>query len=602
MKKLKTLTSLTLINVFIAALISCRYFEYMPELPNEWIGQIFLVTATYSHIFMLVVLLGMLLLPLTVLPIRIFKLSVSFLAAFALMVLFVDTIVFAQYKFHINGAVLELLLSGQIVSFPLSTWLIVIGSVLLVWLVQWGMISWLGRRAVPNKWLKRLCLSFVVAFVTSSLIHIWAAAHAYQPVTSVKRYLPLYYPISANSFMRKHGWINEEEVARQKQLSQKRQGNVHYPLQTINATEVKSPVNIVFLVIDSWRYDTMTADNTPAIWDVAQQGVLLNNHWSTGNSTRTGIFGLFYGLPGTYWQGILSNQTSPVLVDRLQQLGYHMGIFASAQLRKPEFNRTVFAHIENLREETPGNTPAERDRNLVSDWQAWLTDQKLNEPFFSFLFFDAPHGYDYPEGFSAKFLPELKEIDYIKLSNKTDPQPMLNRYKNSVLYTDTLIANVIDTLKNKGVLENTLLVITGDHGQEMNDTGHNFWGHNSNFTSYQVQVPFIMAGPKVEELPEIQGMTSHVDIAPTLLSHYLGVSNKVQDYSTGMNLFSPAVREWALSSSYNNFAIISDDRIFEVDATGSSQLLDGNNNSVANEKVNAHFLQQALEHMSRFNR
>lgn len=601
-KNLKALTSLALINIFLAIGVSLRYFEYMPELPNEWLSQIFLVSSIYSHMLLLVVVVSSLFIPLIFLPARLFKFVASLFAALGVILLFIDTVVFAQYKFHINGAVLELILAGQIVTFPWITWAIVVSAVLLLWLFQWGMLSWFSQRPLSSNLKKKIGLSFILTFIASSVIHIWAAAHAYQPVTSVKRYLPLYYPISANSFMRKQGWINEEEVARQKQLSQKRAGNVQYPLKPIEVSAVEKPVNILFLVIDSWRYDTMNADNTPAIWRAAQEGVIFNNHWSTGNSTRTGIFGLFYGLPGTYWQGILSSQTSPILLDRMQQLDYRMGVFASAQLHKPEFNRTVFARIQDLREESLGDTPAERDKNALSDWQEWLEEQETDKPFFSFLFFDAPHGYDYPAGFEAKFTPELKDINYLSLNNATDPTPMLNRYKNSVLYNDSLTAQVFETLKEKGLWENTLLIITSDHGQEINDTQHNFWGHNSNFTSYQVQVPLILVGPRVQDLTNNNHMTSHVDIAPTLLNQYLGVQNDAAEYSTGNSLFSTKKRDWALSASYSNFAIISKNRIFEVDATGSSQLLDGRNNPVPVEKVNAQFLQEALEQMSRFNR
>ena len=95
-------------------------------------------------------------------------------------------------------------------------------------------------------------------------------------------------------------------------------------------------------MIDSWRYDTFNADNTPNLWLFAQNGVVYDHHMSTGNSTRTGIFGLFYGMPGTYWQNMLSNGRSPIFMDRLQELDYQIGAFASASLMDPEFNRTVF--------------------------------------------------------------------------------------------------------------------------------------------------------------------------------------------------------------------------------------------------------------------
>ena len=157
--------------------------------------------------------------------------------------------------------------------------------------------------------------------------------------------------------MKKYGWIDEEAIARQKSLTLNRKSDLNYPLSPLKVESVEKPVNIMFLVVDSWRYDTFNADNTPVMWDYAQSGLIFNNHIATGNSTRTGIFGLFYGIPGTYWHGFLANQQSPVFIDRLQELDYDLGIFTAAQLQKPEFNQTVFTKVDNLRNGSKGATP-----------------------------------------------------------------------------------------------------------------------------------------------------------------------------------------------------------------------------------------------------
>lgn len=602
LQRVRALGGFLIINTLLALFLVSRYYQQLPSAPDGSLEWGFLALSTFSHTALLVLLVGTLSLPLVMLPKRLWMVLVAGAAAFLQTLLLVDTLVFAQYKFHINGAILDLVFAGQVVDFPLSTWLLVISAIVALWLLQTLLLGWLTNRA-PGK--KHGFAPFVgvtlLTFVLASLIHIWAAAHAYQPITSLKRYLPGYYPVTANSFMKKQGWINEEELARQKALSQKRTGTLQYPLAPLETTPVTNPTNIVLIVIDSWRYDTMNPDNTPQIWQIAQQGVVFDKHWSAGNSTRTGLFGLFYGLPGTYWQEFLNGQTPPALVNRLQQLDYQIGVFASAQLRTPEFNRTIFAHIDNLREDSQGTTPSERDRDLLEDWKHWQQHKSTDRPAFSFLFFDAPHGYDFPKDFEPAYLPQVDKIDYINLNNKTDPEPIFNRYKNSVLFIDGLVGEVIAELKQAGELDNTLLIITGDHGQEMNDTRLNYWGHNSNFTRHQVQVPFIIAGPGTRQLSAPSVMTSHVDIPPTLLKHYLGVLNDVHDYSTGYNLFElPDERPWVMAASYSMFAILTDDRIFEVDPLGQSQLLNADNQYVTNEKFDAHYLQDVIRSMSQF--
>ncbi|HFQ5257882.1 TPA: DUF3413 domain-containing protein [Vibrio vulnificus] len=597
-----------LINALVLMLIASRYFAFLPEFPTDPLGITFILAGTWGQMTLLAALIGLVTIPTLFLPKPFRNGTQALIASLGVATLFIDTIVFAQYRFHINAVVLELVMSGQIVSFPLITWLMVIGGVALLLAAQWWTIRWLENGA-PVRALKlgrKFALLTFAALLATNAIHIWAAAHAYQPVTTVKRYLPLFYPATADKFMRKQGWVDEEALERQKALAFKRKNDLNYPLAPLQTQPVEKPLNIMLLVVDSWRADTFNADNTPNMWKYAQSGVVFNNHIATGNATRTGIFGLFYGIPGTYWHGFLANQQSPVLIDRLQALDYQLGIFTAAQLRKPEFNQTVFTKVENLRIGSEGGRPSELDADLTQDWLAWYDQRDKSKPTFSFLFYDAPHGYDFPADFEPKYEPMLKEVNYLKLNNDTDPTPFFNRYKTSVRYVDSMATKVLDKLKESGDLENTLVIITGDHGQEMNDNKLNFWGHNSNFTDAQVNVPFAIFGPGVDAAKmqwSTEALTSHQDVVPTLMKHYLGVTNDVKDYSVGEDLLGDAVkRYWIISSNYSGYAIITEDNILEVNGGGQYQFMDKSNRQLKEQQPNFTYLQQALEQISRFSR
>ncbi|MCU8167901.1 DUF3413 domain-containing protein [Vibrio vulnificus] len=596
-----------LINALVLMLIASRYFAFLPEFPTDPLGITFILAGTWGQMTLLAAIIGLVTIPTLFLPKPFRNGTQALIASLGVATLFIDTIVFAQYRFHINAVVLELVMSGQIVSFPLITWLMVIGGVALLLAAQWWTIRWLENGA-PVRALKlgrKFALLTFAALLATNAIHIWAAAHAYQPVTTVKRYLPLFYPATADKFMRKQGWVDEEALERQKALAFKRKNDLNYPLASLQTQPVEKPLNIMLLVVDSWRADTFNSDNTPNMWKYAQSGVVFNNHIATGNATRTGIFGLFYGIPGTYWHGFLANQQSPVLIDRLQALDYQLGIFTAAQLRKPEFNQTVFTKVENLRIGSEGSRPSELDADLTQDWLAWYDQRDKSKPTFSFLFYDAPHGYDFPADFEPKYEPMLKEVNYLKLNNDTDPTPFFNRYKTSVRYVDSMATKVLDKLKESGDLENTLVIITGDHGQEMNDNKLNFWGHNSNFTDAQVNVPFAIFGPGVDAAKmqwSTEALTSHQDVVPTLMKHYLGVTNDVKDYSVGEDLLGDAVkRDWIISSNYSGYAVITDDNILEVSGGGQYQFMDKTNRQLKDQQPNFTYLQQALEQISRFN-
>ncbi|WP_417537147.1 DUF3413 domain-containing protein [Marinomonas sp.] len=604
--KLSVYSDFLIVNIFLSIAISTRYFYFMPEFPSGILGPVFIVSSLISHLALLGGLIGLIGFVITLLPRSVYFIGLSLLSTLALSALVVDTFVFSQYRFHINEVVLKLVLSGDVVDFSMMTWLVSVLSFVGVLLIEILLVLYLsGRIEKGKKYRKKgLVTIFVLSFLTSNFIHIWAAANAYQPIMIVKNYLPVFHPATSNSLMQKYGWVDEEAIAKQRAMSIKVSSDLHYPLSELKYTYIDKPVNIVFLVIDSWRYDTFNADNTPNLWLFAQNGVVYDHHMSTGNSTRTGIFGLFYGMPGTYWQNMLSNGRSPIFMDRLQELDYQIGAFASASLMDPEFNRTVFSKIQDLRLRSEGSSPSERDSDLTEDWLKWYESRDTSRPTFSFLFYDAPHGYDFPVDYKERYEPMLSDVNYLALNNDTDPVPFLNRYKTSVHFVDSLSKKVLDAIKMSGELDNTVVVITGDHGQEFNDNKLNYWGHNSNFTPAQTHVPFAIIAPKMttEHFMATGNVSTHEDVAPTLIKHYLGGGDvPTGDYSTGQDLFESKARsrDWLISSSYSAYSMITKDSILEVGASGQYQHLDLTNRAI-DEEPNFYYLKDVLENLSRF--
>lgn len=601
--QLRPFTWFIIFNSLIAILISLRYFAYLPSVPTDLLGFTFLVSSTVSQMLLLAFVFGLITLPLLFVSQRAYLISSSLVATFAILLLLVDTFVFAQYRFHINTVVVELVLSGEVVEFSFLNHVLVVTLFTLVFAAEYFVLSSLFSRSFFKQTAisKKFSFLLLTTLLLTNGIHIWAAANPYKPVNIVKRYIPLFHPVTANSFMKKRGWIDLEAITEEKNRKIKIKGDLKYPLVPLKAHKPKALKDIVFIVVDSWRFDTFSKQVTPNIYSYSQRGTVLQKHYSTGNSTRTGIFGLFYGIPGTYWHSFLANQQSPVLVQRLQSLGYQMGIFSSAHLLRPEFNQTVFRDIKDLRVKTEGDSPSKRDKQLTDDWVNWYSQQNQQSPKFSFLFYDAAHGYDFPADYPEEFSPMVKEVDYLSLNNDYDATPFFNRYKNSVHYIDSLIANVFKTIESNSDFDNTVFIITGDHGQEMNDNKLNFWGHNSNFSDAQTKVPFIMITPDGKAPLSKTMMTSHQDVAPTLLKNYLGVDSKSSDYSLGIDILNnDTQRQWVFASSYNTYAIIDDKSILEVNSLGQYQQLDKTNRPSETIKINYKNLQQALSDMKYF--
>lgn len=566
-----------LLNGFLFSLLATSYFHYLPD--NQALSTwAYVAVATIGQMCLLAALVGLITLPLVLIRKQVIRaLLTTLIFTMALITLYVDTQVFAQYRFHIRLVLVEMILSGGIVEFSKMTYAIVTAAVIATLAVQYGLYIGIDNRASQYKIKlgRRVSYLVLLALISTHISHIWANANAILPITNISRFLPLFYPATANSLLQKYGLVDEQALAEQKTLKRKQKSTLNYPLTPLEYQAVK-PKNIVFIVIDSWRADSFSQAITPNMWQFAQQGEIYQNHYSTGNATRAGIFGLFYGLPATYWHSFYSNRQAPILMDRLQQLDYQLGIFASAHLLKPEFHQTVFVNVPDLRVRSKSETMAGRDIEITDEWLAWDKQRDQHQPAFSFLFYDSPHGYTFPKDYPYRIEPQVTEVNYLALNEKTDPTPIINRYNNSVHFNDSLIGKVLKQIKDKGELDNTLVIITGDHGQEINDNKLNFWGHNSNFTDAQIKVPFIALGAGIKPAHN-QHISSHMDVAPGILKQYLGLSNPITQYSTGEDIFniSRSADDWLILASYNEYAIVDDKGILQVSGyNGNYQLMD----------------------------
>ena len=126
------------------------------------------------------------------------------------------------------------------------------------------------------------------------------------------------------------------------------------------------------------------------LWTAAKSG---------GNATRFGVFGMLYGLHGSYWFPFLGARRGPVLIDELATAGYEFGIFGSASMNYPELRATAWAAIpDNVHDQFPGTEPWQRDEEAGAALIEFLEARPVDSaPFFSFLLLDSPHQtYSYP--------------------------------------------------------------------------------------------------------------------------------------------------------------------------------------------------------------
>lgn len=502
---------------------------------------------------------------------------------FFISIIVLDYQVYQLYRFHLNGMVWNLISGGaveEILVFDWSNLFSVLGFLAAIVIVQLLILLLAGNRFKQSSsrsgW---VVVSIVLAIqLCGQLIYAWSDAHYDTNLIAMVRYVPHPQALTAKRFLRKRGWapdIDEAEV-----VKLKASGEFNYPSHSLVCSSKQKTPNILFIVIDGLRYDMLNDQVMPNWSSLVHKSQVFNNHISTGNATRFGIYGLFSGLSGHYWFDSLHSGRGSVLISELKKRRYQFGFFASAGLKSPEFDKALFAEVaEQIPPTIAGKSVVERDYEITRLTKAFIRKNK-SQAFFGFVFFDAPHAYVNP-GQDAKFQPALESLNYFKLNNDTEAGPFLNRYKNAVVFNDRLTGEILQTLADENILDNTIVIMTGDHGQEANETKTNSWGHNSNFSKFQVRVPMVIHWPG-KQSETFTHLTSHVDIVPTILKQAFACTNPITDYSNGQVIFEQTNRNFVLVKNWNNSAIVTSSitRVFpkfgvpETFATESYRLLD----------------------------
>ena len=368
-------------------------------------------------------------------------------------------------------------------------------------------------------------------------------------------------PLVADEDMKKWGLINEALIEKNERVEVSDSSTFNYPLTPLQCTAPGEgrPKNIILVGFESWRFDRMTPEITPNIHAIGQNSLAFSNHLSGGSVTTTGLFSLMFGTSHLYWNGALGSGIRPALIEALVQQNYDIHVLANQDIRTNKLYEVFFRDIEPLQawgESTiPKGDAALIDKLLVE------IDREPAQPFFSFMFFNSSHfSYWTPEGYDKPFLP-AERLSMSKADKDTDPVPHLNQYNNSIHYLDSLIGQLKTELQARNLWQDTILVITGDHGEEFNDQGENYWGHGSNFSRYQIGVPLVIHWPGREG--QYRYRTTHEDIAPTLLTEALGCANPIAELGTGHSLFSDAERT-LIAESYVNKAFIRGNTVNEM--------------------------------------
>ena len=504
------------------------------------------------------------------------------IATMSVICFIVDSHVYSMFKFHINRTILSFIFSPQwrgVFDFSQYELFLIMVLIIVVFIVE-SCIAWFVWKKIilAGRWnvgqlIFMLWLGGALFSYFTLMLSIAKQNNLFAQQTST---LPLFnqffsYVIpdaDATNILSRYG----EQLYAQPSFAN---DPLHYPLHPLRCRLPDKPYNIILIMVDSLRFDSMQLKYMPKVSAFGKRSWRFQNHMSGGNATQPGLFSLFYSIPSNYWTAALEQKRSPVLVDLLVKYGYAMEIFWSMDMSNPPFHQTIYAELQHLAlTGAPGSDIGNGDRYITNKAIEFLTSKKHKEPFFLHLFYDAPHGYCSHQSFAAPFQPAFQQCSRFNMQNDDDRESYFNRYLNAVKFDDDEIAKVLDSIEDKGFLKNSIVIFTSDHGQEFNDNHQNYWGHSGNFSASQVHVPFIVSWPG-EKPREINYLTSSYDLVPTLLTRLFSCENPISDYSIGQNLLVDDKRlPFILAGSYINMCIIEPDRLTTMERSGRFGITD----------------------------
>ena len=294
------------------------------------------------------------------------------------------------------------------------------------------------------------------------------------------------------------------------------------------------PYNILWVLMESTGLDyalkpTPGSDGKvamPFLQSLTQKGYFLSNHFSAGNSSPRGIFSLLSGLYVMPEVAIFDVRKDVYL----PSLGSYLGAryqrflvtpasldwyFPHSFLLHSGFGELWGYHALPVRKNAPGGRAHARDEaETVSFFLHRLDDF-------------APPGRDAPAPKPAdpsspfvavyySFIAHWPYPDYGESTHLLKPIRPLNNYYNNLHYLDQQIERIYEHLKQKNLLEDTILVFAGDHGEAFGQHQHNYTHSRASYNE-NYRTPALLLHPRLFPPRVFTAATSHVDILPTLL-------------------------------------------------------------------------------------
>ncbi len=293
----------------------------------------------------------------------------------------------------------------------------------------------------------------------------------------------------------------------------------------------KSGKHIVLIVLESARADLLTKQVNgqfvaPVIREIADKGTAIKHAYSHTGYTTSSIKAIFN-------RGLVSTANKTFLINFLQSVGYQASIisgqdesFGDVATEVGMKNAGVYyfdartALDDRVFPSTEQGSLRLSEERVVKQFQAHVAEMDFTHPQFVYMNFQAAHfPYSHPH-MAKRILDDLIPRSKINMENR---EWVASTYWNAIANADWAVGQVVESLKAKNLLDQTTIVILGDHGESLFDDG--FLGHGHAINDIQTQIPLISNDPNIIA-DEPMGQ---VDVAELTVRSALGLDNHWQN-------------------------------------------------------------------------
>ncbi len=282
------------------------------------------------------------------------------------------------------------------------------------------------------------------------------------------------------------------------------------------------PKNLILIVLESTgtrdlglygsRYPT-----TPVLEAESTHSLVFDNFYChvglSANSMAAITLSLFPYMTWRSYTVEYPDMPGTSLADELKPKGYRTAFMTSGDLsyagagdflKGRGFDEMI---DQTTLECTPETSWGCEDRYLVDGLLQWI-DRDCETPFFVMAWTAQSH-HPYEPSLDRPF------VDFFRGGPLPPDDYDLGRYLNTLVEVDRQLGRVFRGLRERDMAENTLVAITGDHGEAFGDP-HPTWGHGARIYEENVHVPLVLWNPRLFQGKHSVQIGSHVDLCPTL--------------------------------------------------------------------------------------